>query len=208
MPRLPVRSLPPLALRAAVIVALLAMGLAGCARSITWHNTDITGSLPSLSFTMTRSNDGKTITAADYRGKVTMLYFGYTYCPDACPTTLSNVMKALRRLGSSAKDVRVLFVTVDLDRDSLPVLKRYAAAFGPEVDGLRGTDDALAALARRYRVAYSVDAHAPDGSYQVNHSSALYAFDRKGEPRLLITSLDTASPDINGTAADLEELLD
>jgi protein SCO1/2 len=156
---------------------------------------------------MTRANDGKAVTAADYRGKVTMLYFGYTYCPDACPTTLSNAMKVLRRLGSSAKAVRVLFVTVDPGRDTLSVLKRYAAAFGPEVDGLRGTDDALAGLARRYRVASSVDPHAPDGSYQVDHSSAVYIFDRQGKPRLLATSLDTASPDIDGTAADLRQLL-
>jgi protein SCO1/2 len=190
-----------------VIAALLALGLAGCARTTKWRNTDITGSVPPLSFTMTRANDGRTVTATDYRGKVVMLYFGYTYCPDACPTTLSNVMKALHRLDSAANGVRILFVTVDPGRDTLPVLKRYAAAFGPEVDGLRGTDDALAALARRYRVAYSVDPHAQDGSYQVNHSSAIYIFDRRGEPRLLVTSLNTASPDIAGTAADLRRLL-
>lgn len=206
MPRLPVRSFPSHAIRAAAIAMLLVAGLSGCARRMAWHNTDITGSLPPLRFTMTRANDGKTVTAADYRGKVTILYFGYTYCPDACPTTLSNVTKAIRQAGPSAKDVRVLFVTVDPNRDTLPVLKRYAAAFGPEVDGLRGSEDELAALARRYRVAYSVDPHAPDGSYQVNHSSALYIFDRKGDPRLLATSLSTASPDISGTAADLRQL--
>ena len=105
---------------------------------------------------MLRANDGKPVTAADYRGKIVLLYFGYTNCPDVCPLTLANLSQSLRRLGKDAKQVRVLFVTVDPDRDTAPILKAYVNAFSPEMDGLRGTDNAIAILARRYRVAYSV----------------------------------------------------
>ncbi len=105
---------------------------------------------------MTDAMTGQKVTAADFRGKVVLLYFGYTQCPDFCPTTLTNLTHVLDRLGARAKDVRVLFVTVDPNRDTLPVLKQYAAAFGPQVVGLRGTPDELANLARRYRVGYSV----------------------------------------------------
>ena len=99
----------------------------------------------------------KTTTAADYKGKVVLLYFGYTYCPDVCPTTLFNIAQMLKTMGKRADDVRVLFVTVDPNRDTLPVLKQYTEAFAPQVVGSRGTPDQLAALAKRYRVAYSVE---------------------------------------------------
>ncbi|SMF15969.1 protein SCO1/2 [Tistlia consotensis] len=187
-------------------LCLLAAGLTGCRDESDWHNTDVSGSLPDLAFTMTRAEDGKTVTADDYRGKVALLYFGYTFCPDICPLTLANVAKVLDEMGEAAKQVRVLFVTVDPDRDTLTVLKDYTAAFGPQVDGLRGSPDQLAALARRYRVAYSVKPGKEAGSFEVTHSPAVYVFDQKGKARLLATSLDTAAPEIVGTAADLKRL--
>jgi len=186
---------------------LLALASGGCSHSAKWHNTDIAGSLPALSFSMMRADDHKQVTAADYRGKVTLLYFGYTYCPDVCPLTLSNVSKILKHLGPAASGVRLLFVTVDPQRDTPQVLRQYVAAFAPQIDGLRGDADELAALARRYRVAYSVDPKGLDG-YEVTHSSGIYAFDRHGKARLLISSLSTATPDLDGTAADLRALLD
>ena len=84
------------------------------------------------------------MTAADYRGRVVILYFGYTNCPDICPTTLANLADMLGQLGPDADKVRVLFVTVDPNRDTLPVMKKYVAAFAPQIDGLRGSDNALA----------------------------------------------------------------
>jgi len=164
--------------------------------------------MPPLAFTMTRAEDGKTVTADDFKGTVTLLYFGYTFCPDVCPTTLSNLAVALKRLGDKAADVRVLFVTVDPNRDTLPVLKQYAAAFAPQVVGLRGTGDQLAALAKRYRVAYSVTPASGDTPYTVTHSSAIYVFDGSGQIRLLVSSMASANPDIDGTAADLGRLVD
>lgn len=170
------------------------------------QDIDVSGSSPSLRFTMTRATDGKTVTAADFRGEIPLLYFGYTSCPDVCPLTLANVAKVLKRLGPDAKPVRLLFVTVDPNRDTLPVLKQYTAAFGPQFVGLRGTADQLMALARRFRIAYSVTVKGSD--YEVSHSSALYAFDRTGAARLLIPSLATNPPDIAGTADDLRKLVE
>jgi len=179
------------------------LALAACgSRDAGWHGHNITGHMPDLAFTMQRANDGKPVTAADYRGKITLLYFGYTNCPDICPTTLANLSEALRRLGAKAKDVRMLFVTVDPDRDTLPVLKAYVNAFAPEMDGLRGTKNAIAALARRYRVAYSVKKPTKDHPYEVMHSAAVFFFDRDGHARLVTLSTD----DTRAVAADIARL--
>jgi len=191
----------------APLAALLLLVLAGCTQDKSWHETDITGALPDLQFSMTRAKDDKAVTAADYRGKVTLLYFGYTFCPDICPTTMANVARILEGLGNHAKEVRVLFVTVDPDRDTLKILNQYTNAFAPQVDGLRGTADQLAALARRYRIAYSVKPSSDPAKYEVTHSSAIYVFDQKGTVRLLISSLGTAKPDIKGATEDVRRLL-
>jgi len=157
---------------------------------------------------MMRASDGKPVTEADYRGKVVMLYFGYTFCPDVCPTTLSNVSRILARLGPEANEVRVLFVTVDPNRDTLPVLKDYVTNFAPQIEGLRGAPDELAALARRYRVAYSVTPETKDHPYDVTHSSAIYVFDKSGAARLLVSPLVASNADVAGVTADLERLIE
>ena len=185
----------------------LAFTAAGCDRKTHWHESDISGSLPALSFTMTDAMTGKPVTAADFRGKVTLLYFGYTLCPDFCPTTLTNLAAVLKKLGPKANDVRILFVTVDPNRDSLPVLKQYVALFAPQIVGLRGTPDELATLARRYRVAYSVTPAHDGHPYEVTHSSIVYVFDESGNARLLVESMATQKPDISGTEADLHTLI-
>jgi protein SCO1 len=191
-----------------LVLGLAVSGLAGCGEDSQWHETDVTGALPALDLTMTRAADGKTVSADDFAGKVTLLYFGYTFCPDICPLTLTNISRVLRNLGDKAKDARVLFVTVDPNRDTLPVLKKYTESFGPEVVGLRGNDDQIAALAKRYRVAYSVTPEKDGKPYTVTHSSAIYVFDQTGKVRLLITSMATPTPDIDGTTADLKRLID
>lgn len=181
--------------------------LAGCDSSGKWHAADVTGSLPSLAFDMTDATDSKPVTAANFRGKVVLLYFGYTNCPDFCPTTLSNLATVLHQLDKRADDVRVLFVTVDPNRDTLPVLKRYVGLFAPQVVGLRGTPDALASLARRYRVAYSVTPAHDGHPYEVTHSAVIYIFDQDGNARLLVSDMATQHPDIAGTTADLRRLI-
>jgi protein SCO1/2 len=191
-----------------VLTALATIALAGCRGTAQhWNATDVSGSTPDLSFDMTRAEDGKAVTAADYRGKIVLLYFGYTYCPDVCPMTLSHLAQALAKVKGAPDAVRVLFVTVDPDRDDLKTLRDYAANFGPEFAGLRGTPDELATLAKRYRIAYSVHPDPDPAKYVVTHSSAIYAFDREGKARLLIDSLSTQAPDIAGTAQDIDRLV-
>jgi protein SCO1/2 len=179
---------------AALLFALL---LAGCGKS-GFHMTDISGAMPKLDFHMTRASDGAAVTGADYQGKLVVLYFGYTHCPDVCPATLANLADMLGKVKSP--DVRVLFVSVDPARDTSAALKKYAAAFSPQIEGLTGSDNALADLARAYRVAYSVT---PGPPYTVMHSNAVFFFDKTGKTRLVTTDTgDTAA-----MAEDVERLL-
>ena len=172
-----------------------------------WHSVDVTGSVPPLSFEMTDASTGKSVTAADFRGKLAMLYLGYTFCPDVCPLTMGRIADVLARLGKQAQHVQVLFVTVDPARDTVPVLHDYTAAFGPEFVGLRGDADDVARIARRYRLAYSVTPATATTPYEVTHSSAVYVFDRDGAARLLVPSLASTTPDVAGTVDDLDRLL-
>lgn len=164
-----------------------------------YHMTDISGAMPRLEFHLTRAGDNESVTGETYRGKVAILYFGYTNCPDICPATLANIAAVLGKVGS--KNVRLLFVTVDPTRDTGPVLSRYARAFSPQFDGLRGSPDQLANVARRYRVAYEVN---PGPPYSVMHSNAVFFFDSKGRIRLVTT--DTT--DTDAIAEDVRRLLD
>ncbi len=177
-----------------LLAATLAGGLVGCGPSAPPppNMTDITGIMPPLVLSMQRAEDGKQVTAKTYRGKVSVLYFGYTHCPDVCPMTLSNLSAALETLGDAAKDVRVLFVTVDPARDTLPVMKDYATAFAPQVEGLRGTDNQIAGLARRYRVAHSATPATDTAPYEVTHSNSVFFFD--GEGRARYVTMQTGDP--------------
>ena len=176
----------------------LALMLAACGRS-PFHMTDISGAMPRLDFKLTRASDGQAVTGPNYRGQVVILYFGYTNCPDICPATLANMAGVLGKVGN--KNVRLLFVTVDPKRDRPDVLNRYIRAFSPQFDGLIGSDEELADVARRYRVAYSVD---PKPPYTVMHSNAVFFFDRRGQVRLVTT--DTT--DTDAIAEDVRRLLD
>lgn len=181
-PRFPVRHL----LRVLALITLAAV--AGCSSQPQpqWRLTNVTGHLPDLKFNLT-NDDGKAVTAADYHGKVTMLYFGYTHCPDVCPLTMTRMHIIMQKLGPLADNVHFLFVTADPDRDTVKVLHQYVTAFDKHAVGLTGSHAEIAALAKRYRAAFSKGKVKPDGSYEVNHSSAIYVFDRKGHARLLAT---------------------
>lgn len=172
-----------------------------------WHNIDVSGYVPPLSFNMMDATTGKPVTAADFQGKLVMLYLGYTQCPDVCPLTMQRVTEVLKRLGKDAADVQFLFVTVDPNRDTLPLLKQYTSAFSPNFVGLRGDANQIAKMARRYRLAYSVTPANKTHPYEVTHSSAIYVFGRDGDPKLLVASLATTTPDIAGTADDLRHLM-
>ncbi len=128
--------------RLVLISGALLLAGSPAALAYAWHNTDITGYVPNLSFDMTDANTGKPVTASDFKGRFVLLYFGYTQCPDVCPLTLQRVAKVFDKLGEDMQHFRLLFVTVDPDRDTLPILKDYTAAFSPLFVGLRGDSDA------------------------------------------------------------------
>lgn len=169
--------------------AVAALLLAACASQPKWQLDNVAGHLPDLKFQLT--NDlGQHVTQASYHGKVVLLYFGYTHCPDVCPLTLVHLHSVLESMGKAASDVRVLFVSVDPARDTVPVLHQYVTAFDPRIVGLTGSQDELAELAKRYRAFYQREAPASAGStgnYEVTHSSAIYIFGRNGHARLLAT---------------------
>jgi protein SCO1/2 len=176
--------------------------LAACGRGDVGPGvTDITGVMPDLKLSMTRANDGADVSEQRYRGKVVVLYFGYTHCPDICPATLTNLSNVLKALGTQANGVRVLFVTVDPDRDTDASLKSYVNAFAPQIDGLRGTPDQLTRLARRYRVLYSVTTKGKDT--EVMHSDAVFFFDKDGHARLVATSVENTQ----ALVSDLEKII-
>jgi protein SCO1/2 len=125
-------------------------------------------------FTLQDGN-GKSVTDKDFRGKYMLVYFGYTFCPDVCPTTLNAVADAMDKLGPAASRVRPLFITVDPKRDTAAVVKQYAAAFGPSIEGLTGTPDEIASVAKEYRVYYAEHHTGPGANdYSMDHSSVLY----------------------------------
>jgi protein SCO1/2 len=187
-----------------LLAAAMLLGLAACGRGeVRAGASDIAGVMPDLSFKLTRANDGAAVTADSYRGKAVLLYFGYTHCPDECPTTLANLAKVLHDLGPDAKKVRVLFISVDPARDTSRVLKAYVSTFAPQIDGLRGTDDEVASLARRYRVLYRVTPASAPANTEVMHSDSTFFFDPEGRARLATTSTDKA----RAIGADIRQLL-
>lgn len=182
---------------------LLTLALLGGCSDPAWQTKDVSGLMPPLEFTLT-SEDGRRVSAADYRGEVLLLFFGYTHCPDVCPMTLAHLAAALAELGEPAQRLRVLFVSVDPERDTPELLRRYTAAFGEPFVGLTGTQTELRALTKRYRVTYGYGERDDSGNYLVSHSGAVFAFDTEGRARLLIRDQDPPA----AIAADLRRLLD
>ena len=185
-------------------LCLFPLMLLGCSgeASNQWNGHDITGVMPDLAFELTNHN-GEPVTAEDYRGKVKLMFFGYTSCPHVCPVALRKLAAATRDLGEQADRVEILFVAVDPARDK-KVLDDYVTNFTPNLVGLTGTQEQLKEVAKRYRVAFSYGEPQEDGFYIVNHSGAVFAFGPQGKPRLLIDE-ETKTADIT---EDLRHLLE
>ena len=124
--------------------------------------------------------DGKTVTDQDFRGKWMMVYFGYTHCPDACPTALQDMANALDSLGPQKKDVAAVFITIDPARDTPAVMKDYVAAFEAGIVPLTGSEQAVAEAAHEYRVYFAKHPN-KDGGYDMDHSSIIYLMDPRGQ---------------------------
>ncbi|MGE3147753.1 MAG: SCO family protein [Pseudorhodoplanes sp.] len=124
-------------------------------------------------------HDGQTITDADLKGKPFLVFFGFTHCPDICPTTLFDVSEVLRALGPDAKKVNALFVTVDPERDTPAVMKDYLSSFDPQLRGVTGSPDAIAAMERDYRV-YAKKVPLEGEGYTMDHTALVYLMDKEG----------------------------
>ncbi len=147
--------------------------------------------------------DGKPRALADFRGKVVVVIFGYTQCPDVCPTTLADFASAMKRLGPDAAQIQVLFVTLDPKRDTAELLRQYVPAFDPAFLGLRGDVAATARVTREFRVYAQERPGKTADTYTVDHSAQSFVFDRQGRVRLII-GYGAASEAI---ASDLKILL-
>lgn len=169
---------------------LLTAVLTACGGGPPWHLRPVRHVVADLRFDSLPRAGGGFASARDYRGKIVLLYFGYSHCPDVCQISLALLSGVLRQLGPQAQDVRVLFVTVDPARDTPPVLARYVRIFGvPQIVGLVPSPSQLTELARRYRIGYALRAPDAQGNYAVDHSSGIFVFDRAGRARLLGTDV-------------------
>jgi protein SCO1/2 len=131
-------------------------------------------------------HNGQPRTLADFKGKVTVVFFGFTQCPDACPTTLAELRAVKAQLGQDGDRLQVLFVTVDPERDTPELLAKYVPAFDPSFLGLYGDAEAIARTAKEFKVAYQKVAGPNPGSYTVDHTVAAYVYDPAGRLRLYV----------------------
>ncbi|MGH8850559.1 MAG: SCO family protein [Casimicrobiaceae bacterium] len=183
--------------------ALLALAVAACGPATPkFEGSDVTGASFGRDFRLTDQN-GRTRTLADFRGKAVVIFFGYTQCPDFCPTTLSELAAAMKELGADARRVQVLFVTVDPERDTPEVLAHYVPAFDPSFLGLYGDAAATAEVAREFKIIYQKQPGREPGSYTLDHSAGSYIFDPQG--RLRVYENYGPGPDVY--AHDLREVL-
>ena len=190
-------------LRTCCIAAFLLI-LTACSPKPEFKNIDITGSTAfGKDFSLVDPN-GKVRTLADFKGKVVVMFFGYTQCPDVCPTTLTEMQQVMTILGPKSDKVQVLFVTVDPQRDTAAILKQYVPAFDSRFLGLRPEDDvALEKVAKDFKIYYKKVPGINPGSYTIDHSAGSYAFDPDGRLRLYIKHAQ--GPET--LAHDLKELL-
>ncbi|KLU22718.1 photosynthetic protein synthase I [Caballeronia mineralivorans PML1(12)] len=164
---------------------LAAVLLAGCDSKPAFTNLDITGNTQFGSDFSLPDTSGKPRTLGDFKGKAVVLFFGYTHCPDVCPTTLAELSQALQKLGDDGKRVQVLMVTVDPARDTAPLLSEYVSAFSPRFIGLRPADTAeLVKITKDFRVYYAQVPGKTAGEYTMDHTAASYVFDPQGRLRL------------------------
>ena len=168
----------------ALAVGLLAFALAACSERSAqkFELTDVTGAPFGKKLELT-DHHGKRRTLEDFKGKVVVVFFGFTHCPDACPTTLAELATVARELGPDAARLQVLLVTVDPERDTPEVLRQYVPSFSPGFLGLYGTAEETAAAAKEFKVYFQKQPQ-PGGSYTMDHSAGTFVLDKEGRLRL------------------------
>jgi protein SCO1/2 len=188
-----------------ILLAML-MSLTACDKLGTkppsFQNTDLTGLDYARDFALT-DHTGKPRTLADFKGKVVVMFFGYTQCPDVCPTTMAEMASVMKELGAQADQVQVLFVTIDPERDTPALLAQYVPAFDPRFLGLYGDAAATARVAKEFKVFYAKVPGKTPGSYSMDHTAGSYVFDRNGKIRLFLRHGQGAAP----ITHDLKQLL-
>jgi len=189
-------------LKALLTIACMLL-LAACGKPADkFKNTDITGLDYAQGFNLT-DHHGKPRTLADFRGKAVVIFFGYTQCPDVCPTTMAEMANVMQQLGPDADKVQVLFVTIDPERDTQALLASYVPNFDQRFLGLYGDAAATAKVAKDFKVFYQKVEGKTPGSYTMDHTAGSYVFDTQGRIRLFLRHGQGPEP----VAHDLKLLL-
>ena len=196
------RALLALGLATAALLAACDGKLPGAADKPSFKGIDITGAEYARSLQLS-DPDGKPRSLAEFKGKVVVVFFGYTQCPDVCPTTMAELSEVKRSLGADGARVQGIFVTVDPERDTAALLKAYALNFGPDILGLRGSADETLAAAKEFKVFYAKVPGKTTTSYTVDHTAGSYVFDTQGRVRLFTRQGSGAQ----ALADDLKRLL-
>jgi len=183
-----------------IAVFLLVAGCGGNAPK--FNSVDITGANYARDFSLT-DHTGAPRSLADYRGKLVAIFFGFTQCPDVCPTTMSDMALVSKQLGKDADQLQVLFITVDPERDTRAVLERYVPAFDPRFVALYGSAEQTASTAKEFKVFYQKVAGKTASSYSIDHTAGTYVFDRSGKVRLFVRH----GENVESIVADVKRLL-
>jgi protein SCO1/2 len=201
----------------ALSFALSAGGLAGCERTaapagtaaapaptttVKFNAVDLTGAEYAHDFHLV-DPEGQVRSLADFKGKAVVVFFGYTHCPDACPTTMADLAATKKLMGPDGAKVAVVFVTVDPSRDTPALMKAYAANFGPDFTGLRGDEAQTKSVAKEFKVFYAQVPGKTAGDYTIDHTAGSYVFDPMGRVRLFVRTGTTPE----AIADDLKALL-
>jgi protein SCO1 len=185
------------------VYVVLSMGLASCEKTQHFNGQNITGAPYAQAFTLTDMY-GKQVNLSDFKGKVVVLFFGYTQCPSICPTTMAEMAMVKKNLGAQADKLQVLFITVDPTRDTPEILTAYMHAFDPTFLALRPTPDEVDPLTINFRIYYN---KVPNGSnpndYLIDHTATCYVYDTHGKLRLIEPF--NAQPDL--VTQDIKALL-
>jgi protein SCO1/2 len=189
----------------ALCAALLSASFLGACKdpAPSFKSTDITGADYGKSLSLTDVGTGRKVSLEDFRGKLVLVFFGFTHCPDVCPTTLLKAAEVKKQLGKDGDKLQVLFVTVDPERDTPEALAKYVPAFDPSFIGLRGDAGETSKAAREFKVFYQKVPNRDGTSYNVDHTAASYVLDTEGRLRLFVRHAQPAEEIVS----DLRQLL-
>jgi len=187
------------------LMMLLILAVSACkpgAQQNQFSATDVTGADFAQTFNLT-DHTGKPRSLTDFKGKVVAIFFGYTHCPDVCPTTMADMKQTMKLLGAHADELQVLFVTLDPERDTQQVLAQYVPSFDKRFIGLYGTQEEIAKATADFKIFASKVENSGRSGYTIDHSAGLYLYDKTGKIRLYVAYGEKPAV----IAADIEKLM-